>query len=75
MSPLIITLITTLFSSIIGGAIAYYFFSKKVKFSRLHEERAKVIRTLYEKLTIFEESMRSLTSPMKFYGDIKKKEK
>ena len=72
---LIISLTSSIIGGLIGGFVSYYFFKEKIKFSKLHEERAKVIKELYEKLVIFEESMKSLTSPMKFYGDMKEKEK
>ena len=75
IEQLVISILYSFMGAIVGGSITYYFFQKRIKFSILHEERAKVIRELYEKLVIFEESMISLTSPLKFYGDIKEKEK
>jgi len=75
MTENIASLLYSFIGAIVGGSITYYFFQKRVKFSKLHEDRATVIKELHEKLIIFEDSMNSLTNPMKISGDIKEKEK
>lgn len=47
---------------------------KKVRFSELHNERARVTAELYEKFVVFEEDMRKLTDPVSRETDPEKHE-
>jgi hypothetical protein len=47
----------------------------KIRYSKLHSDRADVIRVLYEKLVIMEQSMRTYVFPAQFRGDLSRKDK
>ncbi len=48
---------------------------ESIRFSKLYEERAKIIRDLYYKLFDFEQAMASFVSPMQWAGEKPMKEK
>ncbi len=77
-SGVIAFIIRSLFKQLLNKDIEKFknrLFLEKIKFSKLHEERAKVIKELYEKLVDFENSMISLTKPIQWIEELKEKEK
>ena len=50
--------------SLVKSSIDKDFEKFKIQFSKLHQERAEVIREAYYKLTDFENSMETLVSPI-----------
>jgi hypothetical protein len=49
--------------------------SHQIRFSRLHNDRAEAILTMYEKLVVMEGAMMSLTAAVEFAGEPSKDEK